>query len=168
MNTSKPKDWREYRRMRGYELKAQGYTQAQIARILDVSEGAVSHWFSRVAAADGDQAVLRHRKPPGPASKLTTEQLVEIPKLLLKGATAYGFTGEVWTGSRVAWLIKFTYGISYHPKHVCRLLKLLGWTPQKPVEKANQRDEAAVERFKQERWLELKKKRQKRALKSSL
>ncbi len=149
--------------MRAYELKGQGYTQAQIARILDVSEGAVSQWFSRVEAAEGDQEVLRHRKPPGPASKLTLEQLAEIPSLLLKGASAYGFTGDIWTGSRVAWLIKFKYGVSYHPKHVCRLLKLLGWTPQKPVEKATQRDEAAVERFKAQRWLTLKKKPKKKA-----
>jgi transposase len=167
MITSKPNDWREYRRMRAYELKGQGYTQAQIAQILDVSEGAVSQWFSRVEEADGDQTVLRHRKPPGPASKLSLEQLAEIPKLLLKGASEYGFTGDIWTGSRVAWLIKFKYDVTYHPKHVCRLLKLLGWTPQKPVEKAVQRDEEAIARFKAQRWLELKKKPKTKVLKSS-
>jgi transposase len=122
MITSKPNDWREYRRLRAYELKNQGYSQAQIARILDVSEGAVSQWFSRVEEAGGDQNGLLHRKPPGPASKLTFEQLAKLPSLLLKGASEYGFTGDVWTGSRVAWLIKFTYGVSgMHPSsRFCR------------------------------------------------
>ncbi len=80
-----------------------------------------------------------------------------MPDLLLKGATAYGFTGDIWTGERVAWLIKFKYGISYHPKHVCRLLKRLGWTPQKPVERATQRDQAAIDNWQSQRWPELKK-----------
>jgi transposase len=75
------------------------------------------------------------------------------------GASEYGLPGDVWTGRRVAWLIKFKYNVTYHPKQVCRLLKLLGWTPQKPVEKATQPADEAVERFKTQSCPELKKSR---------
>lgn len=39
-----------------------------------------------------------------------------------------------------------------------RLLKHLNWTPQKPIERASQRDEAKIATWRQEVWHELKKK----------
>src|SRR5206468_11352581 len=158
MNTTKPNDWREYRRFQAYELKGQGWKNSQIAKALGVSKGAVSQWFKRVEEAGGNKEALVHRPPPGVPRRLSVDQMVELPTLLLKGATNFGFVGDVWTGSRVAKLIKMQYGISYHPKHVCRILKFLGWTPQKPVEKATQRDEAAIEKWQEEKWPALKKK----------
>lgn len=157
MNTTKPNDWREYRRFQAFELRQQGWKNAKIAQALGVSKGAVSQWFKRVDEADGNKEVLRHRRPPGVSRKLSVDQMVELPTLLLKGATSFGFVGDVWTGSRVAKLIKLQYGVTYHPKHVCRLLKFLGWTPQKPVEKARQRNEEAIEKWQQDKWPELKK-----------
>jgi transposase len=158
MNTTKPNDWREYCRLQGYELKQQGWKNSRIAQALGVSRGAVSHLFKRVEEASGNKEALRHRPAPGVPRKLSLDQMVELPTLLLKGATSFGFGGDIWTGTRVARLIKVQYGVSYHPKHVCRLLKFLGWIPQKPVEKASQRDEAAIEKWQQEKWPDLKKK----------
>jgi transposase len=37
---------------------------------------------------------------------------------LAKGATAFGFIGEVWTTKRIAAIIKERFGVSYHPAHV--------------------------------------------------
>lgn len=48
--------------------------------------------------------------------------------------------------------------MTYHPAHVSRLLKHLNWTPQKPIERASQRDEAKIATWRQEVWHELKKK----------
>jgi transposase len=166
MNTTKPNDWREYRRFQAYELRQQGWRNSQIAKALSVSKGAVSQWFKRVDEAAGNKEVLRHHPAPGVPRKLRVDQMVELPILLAKGATSFGFVGDIWTGTRVARLIKMQYGISYHPKHVCRLLKFLGWTPQKPVEKASQRDEAAIEKWQAERWPDLKKKPKKKVMKS--
>jgi transposase len=168
MNTTKPNDWREYRRLQAYELKQKGWKNSQIAQALGVSKGAVSQWFKRVEQAAGNKEALLHRPPPGVPRKLSVDQMVELPSLLLKGASSFGFVGDVWTGSRVARLIKLQYGVTYHPKHVCRLLKFLGWTPQKPVEKATQRDEAAIEKWQREKWPELKKRLRTKATKSPL
>ncbi len=54
-------------------------------------------------------------------------------------------------------VIRKEFGVLYHPAHVSRLLRALGLSLQKPERRANQRDEEAIERWKQERWPELKK-----------
>src|SRR5690554_5831040 len=43
--------------------------------------------------------------------------------------------------------------------HMSRILKRLGWTPQKPITRATQRDEAAIRAWRGERWPEVKKSR---------
>jgi transposase len=50
-------------------------------------------------------------------------------------------------------------GLSYHPAHASRLLKKLRLSLQKPERRADQRDEKAIERWKEERWPEQKKRR---------
>jgi transposase len=82
----------------------------------------------------------------------------ELREQLAKGAEYFGFRGNVWTQPRVASLIKRLFEVSFHPAHVGRLLKKLGWSRQKPVARANQRNEAAIERWRSETWIELEKK----------
>ena len=59
--------------------------------------------------------------------------------------------------SRVADLIARECGIKYHPGHVWKLLRQLGWSCQRPVGRALERNPAAIRRWKQKRWPELKK-----------
>jgi hypothetical protein len=47
--------------------------------------------------------------------------------------------------------------VSYHPAHVSRMARSLGLSSQKPAQRANQRDEGAIEDWKENRWPELKK-----------
>jgi transposase len=56
--------------------------------------------------------------------------------MLAKGAEAFGFRGAVWTNPRVSKLIQRELGVRYHPARVSRILKELGWTPQKPLVQA--------------------------------
>src|SRR5215510_10551979 len=79
-------DWREWRRLRAWELKQQGWQQRAIARALGVTEGAVSQWVTR--GRQGGSATLRHRPPRGPSSRPTPEQLAKLPLLLAGGAEA--------------------------------------------------------------------------------
>jgi transposase len=152
-----PSDWREGRRRRALELSAQGWLQEEIAAALGVTQGAVSQWLKR-ARVEGIEA-LYHRPALGPAPRLTAEQLATIPELLKHGAEYYGFRGDVWTRARVAEVIWQQFGVRYSPAHVSRLLRAVGWSQQKPVRRATQRDEAAIEQWRAERWPEIKKKR---------
>jgi transposase len=82
---------------------------------------------------------------------------MKLPELLERGAEAHGFRGEVWTCERVAIVIRREFGVSYHPAHVSRLLKALRHSLQMPQRRANQRDEEAIERWKEKRRPSLKK-----------
>jgi transposase len=136
--------------MQAWHLKQQGWAQRQIAEALGVSEGAVSQWMTR--ARDVGPEALRRRPRPGAPRRLSPEQLARLPELLHRGPTAYGFRGELWTRSRVAAIIRREFGVSYHPRHVGRLLKTLRWSPQKPARRARQRDEAAIAHWREEPW----------------
>jgi transposase len=151
--TPSPHDWKEWRRMRAWELKQQGWSQHDIAVALGASKGSVSKWLH--AAEEGGTEGLRSHTSPGHPTKLTASQRSQIPDFLWHGAEAYGFRGEVWTCTRVAQVIEWEFGISYHKDHVSRLLKDLGWTPQIPITRAVQRDEAAIARWRIEVWPEL-------------
>jgi transposase len=148
-------DWREGRRLRAFELKQEGWSQQRVAEALGVSKGAVSQWMKR--AQQGGVQALKRRPAPGARPRLSEEQRMKLPELLERGAEAHGFRGEVWTCQRVAIVIRREFGVSYHPAHVSRLLKALRHTLQKPQRRANQRDEEAIERWKEERWPSLKK-----------
>ena len=153
--SSQASDWREGRRLRAFELKKRGWKQAQIADALGVSEGAVSQWMKR-AREEGVEG-LRHKPPPGATPRLSEQERAKLPELLERGAEAHGFRGEVWTCERVAIVIRREFGVSYHPAHVSRLIKALRQSLQKPQRRAEQRDEEAIERWKEQRWPSLKK-----------
>jgi transposase len=150
-----PHNWKEARRLQAWHLLQKGWPQHQIAEALGVSAAAVSQWLKR-ARQNGPQA-LRHRQPPGAPRRLAPEQLARLPDLLRRGPEAYGFRGQLWTRKRVAEVIRVEFGIRYHPTHVGRLLKALRWSPQKPLRRARQRDEAAIAHWRTETWPAIKK-----------
>ena len=150
-----PRRWDEGRRLRAWELKQQGWKQADIARALGVTGGAVSQWLKR--AREGGVEALRHRPPPGPVPRLSAAQRAQLLEILERGAEAWQFRGDLWTTRRVAAVIRAEFGVGYHPAHVSRLLRECGWSVQKPIRRASQRDEAAIRRWLEERWPALKK-----------
>ncbi len=152
-----PQNWREARRIQAWKLKQKGWKQQDIAEALGVTPGAVSQWMKRVE--EGGVEALQHRPPPGIKSRLSQEQQQRLLSLLAQGAEKHGFRGDVWTQPRVARLIKREFGVSYHPRHMGRLLKSLGWSNQKPEQRASQRNDAAIETWRAETWEDVKKKR---------
>jgi transposase len=157
LHSSQATSWREGRRLRTLELKERGWEQTQIADALGVTEGAVSQWMKR-AREQGVEG-LRHKPPPGATPRLSEDERARLPELLAQGTEAHGFRGEVWTCERVAIVIRKEFGVSYHPAHVSRLLKALRQSLQKPQRRAEQRDEEAIEHWKEERWPSLKEER---------
>lgn len=148
-----PADGLEWRRFRALDLKRQGWSPHDIAEALGVSRMSVSRWFAQVR--DGGPEALRAHPSPGHPPKLSATQRGLIPEFLWHGAEAYGFRGEVWDCARVAQVIDEEFGVRYHKDHVGRLLKQLHWTPQVPIRRAIQRDEEAIQRWRDEVWPEL-------------
>jgi transposase len=155
MKTSKARlDWREWgegRRRRAWELKQAGWKPQDIAAALGVTSGAVSQWLTR-ARVEGVEEGLRRHPAPGPTPKLTPEQLAQVPALLDRGADVYGFRGQVWTCKRVGEVIRRPFGVTYDPSHISRLLHRLGYSVQRPIERATPRDEGAIRIWWEQRW----------------
>ena len=163
--TPSPTHGKAARRFRAWQLKPKGGSPRQIADALGVSESAVSPWMAR--ARKGGLEALRHGPSPGAPRRLTDAPLARLPALLPRGAAAYGFRGEVWPRARVAAIIRRACGPSSPPVPVGRLLKASRWSPQQPVRRARQRDEAALAPWRQETWPALNGGRRPRAKASS-
>jgi transposase len=158
MNTTKETTYqnvREFRRLRTWEMHQQGYKQQQIADALDLTQAAVSMIIKRAKA--GGVAALRHRKPPGPKARLSPAEQQELLAKLAQGAVAHGFQGDVWTTQRIADFIFQEYGVKYHHDYIGPLLRQLGWSVQRPIVRASQRDEAAIAEWVVTTWPELQK-----------
>lgn len=141
--------------MRAYELAQAGWSQTAIAEAFGVTQAAVSIWLTKATA--GPEA-LRARKSPGRPTKLTAAQRDTLVTLLAQGAEAHGVDGDVWTSARVATLITQPFGVTFCDRQVRRLLHQLNWSQQTPVRRAEQRDEAAIQRWARDRWPALKNK----------
>jgi transposase len=143
------------RRLRAAELFASGVRQAEVARQLGVSRQSVHLWYKRWQAAGSDG--LRSRGPTGPIPRLSEAQLRQVEQALLKGAGANGFAGELWTLERIATVIERLTGVRHHPAWVWALLRhRLGWSVQRPVRRAAERDQARIDRWVKDDWPRIK------------
>src|SRR5262249_2304950 len=141
-----------------WELLEAGWRQSEVAEALGVTKGAVSQWVKRVR--EGGIEALRRHPAPGATPKLSPAQLKKLPKVLARGAEAYGFRGNVWTHPRIAAVIQREFGVKYHDNHIPRLLKKIGWSRQKPRRRATQRNETIIERWRKRDWPRLRKEAQ--------
>jgi transposase len=147
---------RQARRERAAELFAQGRSQAEVARELDVSRQSASRWHAGWQAAG--TTGLQSRGPTGRRPKIPDSALEEIEQALLEGALAHGFATDVWTLDRIAVVIQGLTGVALSNPSVWRLLRnRLGWTVQRPTRRAKERDEEAIQHWVQHEWPRIKK-----------
>lgn len=147
----------ERRRRRAAALLKSGLSLQAVARRVGASVSSVFRW--KVAIAAGGDAALSAKPVPGRRRKLGDAERERLLKLLLKGALAYGFPNDLWTLKRIASVIRREFGVKYHPNHVWRLLRGLGWSCQVPERRAVQRDEKAIAHWKRYKWPHIKKRR---------
>ena len=147
----------ERRRHKAINLLSEGWSPVEVARHVGVDRRSVRRWRA-AHDRDGPDGVAR-RPTPGRPSKLDAKARRRLEKLLLKGARASGFPTDLWTCPRVGEVIRQAFGVDYHVDHLGRVLRSLGWTPQKPERQARERDEAAIRRWIKVDWPRIKKKR---------
>jgi transposase len=143
----------EARRRRGMRMLARGVTQAEVARACEVSRQTAMSW-ARMLTED---ASAWRRRPLGRPGAFDEKQRARLSDLLMQGAVANGFATEMWTLARVGKLIEHEFGHAFSLTHVWRVLREMGFSSQRPVGRAIQRDEQAILQWKQQRWPTLKK-----------
>ena len=127
-----------------------------VAERFGVDPSSVKRW--RRAWREGGEDALAAKPHPGGQCKLTHEQLDELVELVIAGPREAGFPTDLWTCARVAELIEDRFGVPYHCHHVAKLLRRLGFSPQKPRTVAREQDPEAVEQWRKAEWVRIKKK----------
>jgi transposase len=143
------------RRKKAIALFDQGERQAAVAATLKVSRQSVSRWYQDWLNDDTD--ALQGAARAGRKPRLSQEQIGRIQKELLEGAVAHGYPSDLWTLPRVAHVIEALTAVHYHPGHVWRLLRQMGWSLQRPSLRAKERDEQKIQHWKSRTWAKVKK-----------
>jgi transposase len=149
-------DQLQRRRLRAARLFDRGWRKIEVARHVGVSAQSVGRWYATWQAGGTDG--LKKAGRAGRKPRLGADQMEQIEQALREGPQALGYDTPLWTAARVADLIERQTRVRYHPDHVYRLLQHLGWSCQRPVGRALERDERAIRRWKRDRWPAIKKK----------
>lgn len=155
MSKKRDFDGLQKRRMRAANMLRRGRTQAEVAKKLGVSRQSVSRWAG-TREAEGDIG-LRKAGRAGRLPRIDAEQRTKLAETLKAGALAAGYGTELWTLKRVRQLIQEQTGFRYSESGVWHVLANLGFSCQRPVGRALERDEPAIEHWKRKRWPALKK-----------
>lgn len=152
--------------MEAARLLSRGIREAQVARRVGVHRQSVNRWARQLAR--GGRAALRRAPRTGRPPQLSAADRRRLERGLQRGPEALGYRTGLWTAWRVADLIERECGVRYSTVHAWRILRALGWTPQRPAGRALERNEAAIEHWKRVRWPELKKTPKAKVRRSSL
>jgi transposase len=97
--------------------------------------------------------MLRSSQGTGRPRKLAAAQERQVFRWIDgKNPNQYGFEFALWTRGLVRALIQREFGVSLSLASVGTLLARLGLTPQKPLQRAYQRDPEAIERWQRETY----------------
>ena len=156
----------ERRRLQAARLLQQGVHEAEVARRVGAHRQSVNRWAKQLA--QGGETALKRAPRAGRPPQLSPADRRRIVQGLERGPQALGYRSSLWTAWRVADLIERECGVKYSTVHAWRVLRALGWTPQRPARRALERNEPAIRRWKRVRWPELKKTPKSEAKPSSL
>jgi transposase len=135
-----------------HAVEEQGMSQAEAVRTFGVSKTAVHNW--RKAYQSGGKAALK-AKPQGrpPRSRLAGHQAATAVRIIQdRCPDQMKLPFALWTRDAVRELIADRFEIELSVWTVGRLLKKWGFTPQKPLRRAYERDPVAVKRWLDEEY----------------
>lgn len=156
MTTKRDAQEFEKRRLEAVALLNENVPQAEVARKVGVTRASVCRW-AKTFGKHGEQG-LRRKPRPGRPTKLEPRQREALLKLLSQGPQKMGYATQLWTAGRIRRVALERFGVSFHVNHVPKLLRQCGWSFQRPVGRAVERDEEATRRWITRDWPRIKKK----------
>jgi transposase len=142
---------RERVRQQAAQMFADGGSAVEVAGLLEVSTKSAYQW--RRAWVAGGAHALASKGPSGPDPKLSDEQLARLKARLDQGPAAAGYgEDQRWTLARVVSLIATMFHLRVGITTAWQAMRRLGYTPQLPIHRAIERDEAAIAHWRRYQW----------------
>lgn len=142
----------EIRRM-AVERVREGESAAQVIASYGFSRTSIYRWLSAASGRGGGLRALRSRRATGRPRSLRAAQERQVFRWINgRDPRQYGLDFGRWTRAIVALLIRRKFGIRLGVTAVGMLLAKLQLTPQKPLQRAYQRDPAAIARWQRETY----------------
>jgi len=135
MNDRSP---RVAQRLHGIVLSLEGRTPPEIARLLKVHRSTVPLWIEHWNHY-GEEGLWEGQRPGRPA-RLNVQQRETLGDILDSGPVAYGLETGIWTSPLIRQIIQEEFGQDYHPGHIRKLLRQLGFSVQRPTTRLVQGD----------------------------
>jgi transposase len=145
----------EHRRLLAIQRVLQGDAVDEIAEFLGVAPRSVRRWVAayRQEGVGGLAARPAASRPP----KLTRSQEKVIRRWLAGKPTEHGFPTDLWTGPRLARMIRQEFQVDLNSKYLTAWLRDRGFTPQKPHRIPRERDPEAIAAWLAADWPRIKK-----------
>jgi transposase len=138
-------------RLMAVERVRDGEAPSAVIAAYGFSRTTIYRWLRAVAKPGVGLRALRARPATGRPRSLTSRQEWQVFRWINgRDPRQYGLDFGLWTRSVVADLIERKFGIRLGLTAVGGLLAKLGLTPQKPLQRAYQRDPEAIERWQRE------------------
>jgi transposase len=145
----------EEMRMRAVRSVQTGESPAVVARSLRVSISTMYGWLAQYRR--GGWGALKAKPLFGRPRKLDARAMRWVYGVVTqKNPLQMKFAFALWTREMVAELIKSRFGVTLSANSVGRLLAQLGITCQKPLHRAQERDEALVQQWLKKEYPKIK------------
>lgn len=143
------KDVQQALRDQVVRLRKQGKANKDVAEYLAMNPQQCSRIWQKYERGGKKEILLGTRgRRHGEKRSLTDEQERRVQKLIVdKTPDQLKFPFALWTREAVRLLIGRQYGIDMPIRTVGEYLKRWGFTPQKPIKRAKERNSAAVDRW---------------------
>ena len=140
-------------RLMAVERVREGERPSSVVASFGFSRTTIYKWLNAAATPGLGLQALRSRPATGRPRTLTPPQERQVFRWVNgRDPRQYGLDFGLWTRAVVADLIERKLGIKLGVTAVGALLAKLGLTPQKPLQRAYQRDPDAIEHWRRERF----------------
>jgi transposase len=143
-------------RFHAIALSIEGHTTSQIAQVLKVHRSSIPLWIEHWNR-HREQGLLEGQRAGRPCG-LNDGQREQLQDILDSGPVAYGLDSGIWTSPVISRVIADEFNLHYHPGHVRKLLKQLGYSVQRPTARLVQADPERKNRWVRYTYPRLKKK----------
>src|SRR3989442_7551500 len=138
----------EYIRIQAVKaVRLNGSSAEDVIKTFGLHRSNIYKWLKKYDKFGTDS--LKSKKASGPQPKLTPLQKHQLKKLVLKNPLQLklDFEYALWTIDMVKELIWKKFKVNYTTSHVSNILKEIGYSNQRPIERAYQQDPVKVDKW---------------------